>query len=33
MAVGALEPQFFAALLGGLDIDPAEVGDQHDRSG
>jgi alpha-methylacyl-CoA racemase len=33
VAVGALEPQFFAALLDGLDIDPAEVGDQHDRSG
>ena len=32
VAVGALEPQFFAAL-DGLDIDPAEVGDQHDRSG
>ena len=28
-----LEPQFFAALLDGLRIDPAEVGDQHDRSG
>ncbi|HET8619488.1 MAG TPA: CaiB/BaiF CoA-transferase family protein, partial [Acidimicrobiales bacterium] len=33
VAVGALEPQFFAALLDGLGIDPAEVGDQHDRSG
>jgi len=33
VAVGALEPQFFAALLAGLGIDPAEVGDQHDRSG
>ena len=33
VAVGALEPQFFAALLDGLEIDPAEVGDQHDRSG
>ena len=33
VAVGALEPQFFATLLAGLGIDPAEVGDQHDRSG
>jgi alpha-methylacyl-CoA racemase len=33
LAVGALEPQFYAALLAGLSIDPAEVGDQHDRSG
>jgi alpha-methylacyl-CoA racemase len=33
VAVGALEPQFYAALLAGLSIDPAEVGDQHDRSG
>jgi alpha-methylacyl-CoA racemase len=32
VAVGALEPQFFAALLEGLAIDPAEVGEQHDRS-
>lgn len=26
MAVGALEPQFFAALLRGLEIDPVELG-------
>jgi alpha-methylacyl-CoA racemase len=32
VAVGALEAQFFAALLEGLAIDPAEVGEQHDRS-
>jgi alpha-methylacyl-CoA racemase len=32
VAVGALEPQFFAALLEGLAIDRAEVGEQHDRS-
>jgi alpha-methylacyl-CoA racemase len=32
VAVGALEPQFFAALVSGLGLDPAEVGDQHDRS-
>ena len=33
MAVGALEPQFFAALVKGLGLDPADVGDQYDRSG
>jgi alpha-methylacyl-CoA racemase len=32
MAVGALEPQFFAALVKGLGLDPADVGDQYDRS-
>ena len=32
VAVGALETQFFAALVAGLGIDPAEVGEQHDRS-
>jgi alpha-methylacyl-CoA racemase len=31
VAVGALEPQFFAALLDGLGLDPDEVGAQHDR--
>jgi alpha-methylacyl-CoA racemase len=31
VAVGALEPQFFAALLDGLGLDPDTVGDQHDR--
>jgi alpha-methylacyl-CoA racemase len=33
MAVGALEPQFFAALLDGLDLDPEDVGPQQDRAG
>ncbi|MBB4137886.1 CaiB/BaiF CoA transferase family protein [Gordonia humi] len=33
VAVGAIEPQFYAALLDGLDIDPAELPDQLDRSG
>jgi alpha-methylacyl-CoA racemase len=33
LAVGALEAQFFAALLDGLGIDPATLGGQHDRSG
>lgn len=33
VAVGALEPQFYAALLSGLGIDPAELPDQDDRSG
>ena len=33
VAVGAIEPGFFAALLEGLEIDPAELPDQHDRSG
>jgi alpha-methylacyl-CoA racemase len=33
VAVGALEPQFFAALLDGLGLDPATVGDQYDRTG
>ncbi len=32
VAVGALEPQFFAALLDGLGIDPDEFPAQHDRS-
>ncbi|HEX6417647.1 MAG TPA: CaiB/BaiF CoA-transferase family protein [Acidimicrobiales bacterium] len=31
VAVGALEPQFYAALLAGLGIEPGELGDQHDR--
>ncbi|MCC5576245.1 CoA transferase [Microtetraspora sp. AC03309] len=30
VAVGALEPHFYAALLAGLDIDPAELGAQND---
>jgi alpha-methylacyl-CoA racemase len=32
MAVGALEPQFFAALLDGLGVDPEAVGAQNDRA-
>jgi len=31
MAVGPLEPKFYAELLGGLDIDPAGLPDQYDR--
>jgi alpha-methylacyl-CoA racemase len=31
VAVGALEPQFFRALLDGLGLDPGKVGEQHDR--
>lgn len=31
VAVGALEPQFFAALLDGLGLSPEEVGSQNDR--
>lgn len=33
VAVGALEPQFYAALLDGLDIDPGELPAQYDRNG
>jgi alpha-methylacyl-CoA racemase len=33
VAVGALEPQFFAALVAGLGLDPDELGGQHDRAG
>lgn len=33
VAVGALEPQFFAALISRLELDPEEVGPQHERSG
>jgi alpha-methylacyl-CoA racemase len=33
VAVGALEPQFYAALLAGLGIDPDELPAQHDRAG
>lgn len=32
MAVGALEPQFFGALLNGLGLEPGDVGEQNDRS-
>jgi alpha-methylacyl-CoA racemase len=32
VAVGALEPQFYAALLKGLNVDPATLPDQHDRA-
>jgi alpha-methylacyl-CoA racemase len=31
VAVGALEPRFFAALVDGLDLDPAQAGSQLDR--
>jgi alpha-methylacyl-CoA racemase len=31
VAVGALEPQFYAALLEVLDLDPGSLPDQHDR--
>jgi len=33
MAVGALEPQFYAELLKGLGLDPADLPKQNDRSG
>ncbi|MEU6645639.1 CaiB/BaiF CoA-transferase family protein [Saccharomonospora sp. NPDC046836] len=33
VAVGALEPQFYSALLEGLGLDPAELPAQLDRSG
>lgn len=33
VAVGALEPQFFSALLAGLDLSPEDVGPQNDREG
>ena len=33
MAVGALEPQFYAQLLEGLGLDPAELPEQYDRAG
>jgi alpha-methylacyl-CoA racemase len=33
VAVGALEPQFYAALLRGLGLDAAELPAQHDRAG
>ncbi|NUS44417.1 MAG: CoA transferase [Mycobacteriaceae bacterium] len=33
MAVGAIEPQFYAELLRGLSLDPAELPHQHDPSG
>jgi len=32
VAVGAIEPQFYAALLDGLEFDAAEVADQWDRT-
>jgi alpha-methylacyl-CoA racemase len=31
VTVGSIEPQFFAALLAGLGLDPADLPDQHDR--
>ena len=33
MAVGPLEPQFYAAFLAGLGLDPATLPDQYDVSG
>jgi alpha-methylacyl-CoA racemase len=33
VAVGALEPQFYAALLAGLGIPAAELPEQYDRAG
>jgi alpha-methylacyl-CoA racemase len=33
MAVGPLEPVFYAELLDGLDLDPAELPGQYDREG
>ena len=33
VAVGALEPQFYAALVAGLGLDSADLGEQHDRAG
>jgi alpha-methylacyl-CoA racemase len=32
LAVGAIEPQFFAALLSVLEVDPASAPGQHDRA-
>lgn len=32
MAVGAIEPQFYAALLNGLGMDPDSMPEQHDRA-
>ena len=32
VAVGALEPQFYAALLDGLDLDAEALGDQNDKA-
>jgi alpha-methylacyl-CoA racemase len=33
LALGAIEPQFYAQLLAGLGLDAAELPDQHDESG
>jgi alpha-methylacyl-CoA racemase len=32
VAVGAIEPQFYAAMLAGLGLDPADLPEQNDRS-
>ncbi len=32
LAVGAIEPQFYAALLAGLDLNPATLPPQHDQT-
>jgi alpha-methylacyl-CoA racemase len=33
LALGAIEPQFYAQLLEALGLDPADLPDQHDRDG
>jgi alpha-methylacyl-CoA racemase len=33
MAVGAIEPKFYAALLAGLGLDGSDLPDQYDRAG
>ena len=33
VAVGAIEPQFYAALVEGLGLDPAALGEQNDKAG
>ena len=33
VAVGAIEPKFYAQLLDGLGLDPADLPDQNDREG
>ena len=33
VAVGAIEPKFYAQLLGGLELDPSDLPDQNDRAG
>ena len=33
VAVGAIEPKFYAQLLDGLELDPSDLPDQNDRAG